>query len=75
MRKRIVEVTKKDGSKEYHCERTGFFLKNLWRTMEILIGPDVHGDAIFSTLEEAKSFLGIADSQRTESKKVIWESE
>lgn len=72
MKHRIVEITKADGSKQYRCERTGFFFRNHWRVMGDGI-MDVWLDAVFDTIEEALRFLGIHNSQIIRTEKVIWE--
>ena len=72
---RIVERTYPDGSKDYRCERTGFFRKNDWRPMYKIDGYGNEFEAIFRTLEQAQVFLGIHPSQtQTKIKEnVIWE--
>ena len=72
MKHRIIEITKADGSKQYRCERTGFFFRNHWRAM-VCGNGEVELDAVFGTIEEAQLFLGIHDSQITQTEKVIWE--
>lgn len=72
MKHRIVEITKADGSKQYRCERTGFFFRNHWRAM-VYGNGDVEFDAVFGTFEEAQRFLGIHNSQIIQTEKVIWE--
>ena len=72
MKYRIVEITKANGSKQYRCERMGFFFRNHWRVMGYgIMGDEL--DAVFDTLEEAQRFLGIHNSQIIRTEKVIWE--
>lgn len=68
MKHRIVEITKADGTKQYRCERTGFFFRNRWRAMVCGYGA-VELDAVFDSIEEAQRFLGIYDSQITQTEK------
>ena len=72
MKKRIVEISYADGSKQYRCERRGRFIKSNWHTMQYGFGEYGSLPAIFGTLEEAQEFLNIHPSQVVQSEKVIW---
>lgn len=68
--RRIIEITKKDGSKHYKVER----LSRLTKTWEVDT-CEYNGitlEAQFGTLEEAQLHCGIHPSQLIESEKVIW---
>lgn len=73
MKYRIREVTLQNGTKTYHCERTGFFKKNTWRLMKFMLSNFVERNAIFDTLKEAETFLGLR-SPVVESK-IVYQSE
>ena len=73
MKKRIVEISYADGSKQYRCERQGRFIKSNWHTMQYEFCEEYGSlPAVFGTLEEAQQFLHIHPSQSVQSEKVIW---
>lgn len=53
-------------------KKAGFFFRNRWMAMVCCYGA-IEPDAVFDTIEEAQRFLGIHDSQITQTEKVIWE--
>lgn len=68
MKQRIIEETLRNGNKQYRVEvRT---LLGYWHTASIYDAErDMHFSALFSTLDEAKNFLGLG--KQVVSKKVF----
>ena len=61
MAKRILEKTLANGEKRY-CVRSNTIFgipTKWWHTMTILVDNNISTDAIFSSLENAKLFMGV----------------